>query len=459
MIAKIWKYLKKEPYLWIAALPVAIFMLIVWLPYTVTDWLGKLGVVQLPPWLNILFQNLNSLIASAAPIIVYIAFVLLFRFVNNKTDELNKKAEQLVKQTDQSIIRLIEGTESVKSEFTQLLSWAKNISFYGPLDNKNGFTDILLSKKSDREISIYDTFINTKDSLENLLVADSHSKFNYNFCLYKQVVGVVIGYKEGDYRQLLFFRDGDSDELMGITLNKKININVGHLKDDIEMGVGPAIDFNNQIVHVRATLDQTLKLFWKTMRKGWTHPIMPPCSDNDPWNAQILSFFHQAAQTIAQDFKTKRVVITWRLTDDALDQAKNISSWLDYLKNVFSTRGEIKRIVLIDKLKYKTNAEYKEIVDNIRRNYFSELLGSYKIEYRNLSSEITTNGFDFAIFYDNANNIIAVQGSTYEHHHKHKEKELLRIYFARDNATLKEYTQKYQEIKNYEDISSVFTDV
>ncbi len=134
MIAKIWKYLKKEPYLWIAALPVAIFMFIVWLPYTITDWLGKLGVIQLPQWLNILFQNLNSLIASAAPIIVYIAFVLLFRFVNNKTDELNKKAEQLVKQTDQSIIRLIEGTESVKSEFTQLLSWAKNISFYGSLD-------------------------------------------------------------------------------------------------------------------------------------------------------------------------------------------------------------------------------------------------------------------------------------------------------------------------------------
>lgn len=278
-----------------------------------------------------------------------------------------------------------------------------------------------------------------------------------NFCLYKQIIGVVIGYKESDYRQLLFFRNGDdSDELMGIMLNKKININVGHLKDDIEMGVGPAIDFNNQIVHVRAALDQTVKHFWKTMRKGWTHPIMPPCSDNDPWNAQILSFFHQAAQTIAQDSKTKKIIITWRITDDAKIQAVNIASWLDYLKNNFSAKGTIERIVLVDKLIYQKDTKYKQIVDDIRSTYFSALPTSYSVEYRNLSSQITSNGFDFAIFYDNDNNIIAVQGSTYDHHHKHKEKELLRIYFARDIVALKEYTQKYQEIKNYEDISSVF---
>ncbi len=326
-------------------------------------------------------------------------------------------------------------------------------------DNKNGFVDILLSKKSDREIGIYDTFINTKDALENLLKADSHSKFNYNFCLYKQIIGVVIGYKEGDYRQLLFFRDGDSDELMGITLNKKININVGHLKDDIEMGVGSAIDFNNQVVHVRAALDRTLKLFWKTMRKGWTHPIMPPCSDNDPWNAQILSFFHQAAQTIAQDSRTKKIIITWRITDDATNQAENIAAWLGYLKKNFIAKGTIERIVLVDKIKYQKDNKYKQIVDDIRSTYFSALPSAYSVEYRSLSSEITSNGFDFTIFYDNDSKIIAVQGSTYDYQHKdkHKDKELLRIYFARDDAALKEYTQKYQEIKNYEDISSVFT--
>ena len=40
MFAKILNYLRKDPYLWIAALPVAFFMLIVWLPYTINDSFG-----------------------------------------------------------------------------------------------------------------------------------------------------------------------------------------------------------------------------------------------------------------------------------------------------------------------------------------------------------------------------------------------------------------------------------
>jgi len=452
MFAKILNYLRKDPYLWIAALPVAFFMLIVWLPYTINDSFGKLGIKLLPQWLSELLQNLNSFTVAFAPIIVYISFVLLFRFVTGKTDELNKKAEKLVNQTDQSTIRLIEGTDLVRNELAQLFDWAKSISFYGPLDNQNNFADILLSKRSGKEIYIYDTFINNKNKFNEMIEASASNDFNYNFCLYKQIIGTVVGYKDGSYKQLLFFKDTDNGELKGISLNKQIKLHIQHLKDDIELGVCPGVDFVNQITHIRVALSETLKNFWKSMNIGWTHPVMPPKSDKGTWEDEILSFFHNTAQTIAEDEKTKKIIITWRITKNSRKQASDIDAWLKYLNDSFVKKGCVERTLLIDKNSYKKDTEYKKIVNEIRSTYFSTLPATYSIEYRKLSLDIESDGYDFALFMNDKDEIIAVQGSEYDDVHER----LLRIYFARDEKAKKNYYLKYEDIKTKEPLDNLF---
>lgn len=361
----------------------------------------------------------------------------------------------LMNQRDQTSIRLIEGKHQVNTEFKRLINESDTINFYGPIDDPGGFGQIFIdTASSNKDIKVYDTLLTTtnKTSIDRLIAMDMNPKlqFRYSALLYKQLVGVILAETGTSQKQLLFFRNSTDRELIGILINKNFKVYSEHITDDLPKGVGPQIDFKDQMNHIKNAFDTTLNIYWKPMYElGWTHPVLPPVVENKKakadWEAAILDFFKVTSLHIAG--KAKKIVITWRVVDDSLDQANNIVDWLLFLRDDFAMRDgcSVRRIVLVDEIKFSGDQKYKNVVNKIRATYFpSTNSGSYTVECRTLRSIISGNeGLDFAGFYDSDNQIIAVQGSEYDKNHNN----LLRIYFDRSQDKIKKYTSKLKIIE------------
>jgi hypothetical protein len=408
-------------------------------------------IILLPaPFLAELITKLDLFPSIVAPA-MYLATLVWLLFLGWKLmGVVHEMYTTIVSQTDQSSVRLIEGNAQIASELGTLIAGSNTVRFYGPVDDSYNFAETVREQfTSHKVVQIYDTLLDsTKKSLRTLIDMDSkHGKaFGYFACLYKQLVGVVIGATPTNEKQLLFFKNDGDNELKGVLINKNYRMGLHHVTDDFVKGVGPDIDFEQQVLHIKKALNITLTRYWEPMAKyGWIEPVMPPEVTKSVWEDHILEFFQNTAMQFAS--KAKKIIVTWRITDKALNQAQDISKWLLYLRNGFTRTDNcsVERTVLVDEKKLESDPDYKGIVDQIRTTYFPSADAEYMVEYRNLQSAYRENGFDLALFYGFSDEIIAVQGSTYDPNNG----DLPRIYFDRSAKAVKECEKKVAEIKTY----------
>lgn len=463
---RLWEFIKSDrAYLWLAIL-FGIPYSVLWIFTFLIDILPKFGIQFSQKCIDI-FAAVQQITASALPVVLLGGFAVLWKFMDKqlenvdqeaksfreqtdkirsevyKIQELSEQVSQKINEIDQSKIRLLNDTTSTLAEAAKLFQEASKAMFVGYVDEE--FMNLFEKKPSTCKLEIYDTgtvkAIQNEPLVEKLIKHDATDHMEYNYCLYKQLIGFLSGTISGRERQLLFFKDSVKNETVGVIINDNFKIEINHLKGDWAKGVAPQVDFNGQAKHIRGAVVETLN-YWKPMvTHGWVHPVFPPVVDQSvkEWGDQILQWFSRVAKQIAEESTTIR--ITWRIVLESNRQAEDIKTWLNYLKDEFVNKGKVERYILVDYKAYRDDTKYKKMVDDIVLAYFPLDHPNYTVKYADFTrEEIPTDGFDFAIF-EKDGQIIAVQGSTYERGGK-----LLRIFFDRSAEKIKAYQEKFVQI-------------
>lgn len=212
---------------------------------------------------------------------------------------------------------------------------------------------------------------------------------------------------------------------------------------------------SEQVNNINQTLEQIDKL-WIPCKEGLFKYVLPPLSDDrviTAWREAILKDFNESAIDYIKNYNIQYLKITWNITTDSEEDESTLGKWLKLLKNESKKQNLIiKRYLLISSKCYKSNPDYKKIVQDISTQFDEE--DEYKKEFYKVyyvdSDKINLNKDivgDYAFLSDRLNcqgrNIVqdsVVQNIT-------SEQKLLKTYFSRSKDLVNTIERRFDYLE------------
>ncbi len=348
----------------------------------------------------------------------------------------------------------LDGQQNIDRTFAKMTGEATTISYLGALNTTTAecLIDRYNNKKTNENIRIdiyntdpgFYTIESNRSVLDRLVELDAlKDDFNHFFCFHPQAINILQASNGHRTRTLMGISklDGSSQAIL---INKNIDFHSG--KSLAEEAC--PINLSQQAFNVEAVSGQFHR-FVTGLRDGWYQPVFPPTHTRivrEQWRDAILHWFDETASGICSGAGSGSAVkITWRLVKRSLDDAKTFQAWLKMLRK--SPNIEVERFLLIDFPLYRIDREYKTVVDQVIKDYFSSspIINSH-YTVRTLDSTLLkdpTLNRDFAL--------MRINGKSYAQdsiRDTEADVEVLRTFFTQNKTTVEHFEQRFTKLAN-----------
>jgi hypothetical protein len=366
-------------------------------------------------------------------------------------------------------LKLITGEEQLKVHVKDLIKDSRHIVFCG------NAPDWLLTElyssfgeqsgEEQKSIQIYNSdsicLTTNKNIYSDLINEDAKNpdeKFCYKFYLYMQNISVLQGENSGKFRAIIFPSPRSGTVFhYGVYIK---NTPAPFLHGDIlQQNPIACLNILEQRRYLVQVVQNSAKLL-EPLRKGWCQPILPPLDDVDIlkiWRNKILHWFNSTAVAYLGGAPNRPgirfIKISWIIRGkQAIDEAREFEEWLLALRKEAyqEKRIWVVRYMIIDFNSYKTDAEYRAIIDSLISKYLPPIPASAGSNYQVffIDSRRLTGRQDLlqdcALFQMNDNTYM-VQGSDIIQVNNFT---LLRIYFSNDYQEVSRIEAVFNELAN-----------
>ena len=286
------------------------------------------------------------------------------------------------------------------------------------------------------------------EKVKNVLKLDTQSdNFNHKFYFYRQNVNLLRGETNGKESLLLFFQSSETD-YNGVYIREGSRLNIEAV---IIKKVCPTVNIVGQLDNVRSVSEKSLE-FWSPLKNGWFQPVFPPDDDVEvrkAWRNSLMSWFNSTASDLLGG--GGKLTITWKIQEWSEKDAEKFKDWLNKLKGINQSQNiKITRYMLISVEKYKSNSNYKKVVDNIVSTYLPIPLprasgDPYQIYFIDRDKLTTALDDDFALFLLSDGEKIA-QDSLID---VKANIEVLKVVFSKDFSFVKGVEDKIGRLTSY----------